>query len=89
MGGGGGGSMICHTYFFHFLKTLLEVKSYVWQQYLAFKDTLIFIWFVVQSKLGLIIGDQIQKNVTLGGGGVRKVPKSVSEWPLIDLWDNL
>jgi hypothetical protein len=64
---------------------LLEGKLFDTKQDKASKDTFFFIHLKFQSNLGLEISHQKLKNVTRGGGGVRKVPKKchvLFEWPL-------
>ena len=64
---------------------LLEENFVVSQQDTASKDTFFLIDLIFQSNIGLKISHQKMKNVTRGGGGVRKVPKKchvLFEWPL-------
>jgi hypothetical protein len=77
---GGGFDEVSHILFI-ILKmffVLLEEKLAVTKQDTALKDTLFLIDLIFQSNIGLKISHQKMKNVTLGGGGVRKVPKSVT-----------
>ena len=54
---------------------LLVVKSHVWQQEKAFKDTFFLTNFTVQSQLASLKTDILENKMSLSGKGVRKVPR--------------
>ncbi len=71
---------------------LLEGILVVTKQDTASKDTFFLINLIFQSILRLKISHKKMKNVTRGGGGVRKVPKKchvLFEWPLIRVGTDL
>ncbi len=87
--GGGRGLTKCHTYFFCFLKHCFQC---FWKEFFslakqdkASKDTFLQLLLIFQRNLSLKISHQKLKNVTQGGGGVRKKQKKchvLFEWPL-------